>query len=60
MSTETPQPSSPDDLSNEVAGELDRAEVADDEARLSALEAVHARLENELEGDVDQAGPSRH
>ena len=59
MSAETPR-SSPEDLAADVESELAQAEVADDEVRLAALESVHTRLENELEGDVDQAGPSRH
>lgn len=60
MSTETPQPLFHDNTADEVAGDLAQAEVADDEARLAALEAVHDRLENELEGNVDQTSPTRH
>ena len=58
---ETTRPSSsPDELTRDIESELERAEVADDGSRLAALESVHERLENELEGDVDQAGTPRH
>lgn len=53
------RPGSPEKLTEEVEAELARAEVADDEARLTTLEEVHRRLENELEGDPDQAGAPR-
>ena len=52
--------SSPEELAAEVESELARAEIADDETRLQTLESVHARLENELEGDVDQTSAPRH
>ena len=52
--------SSPDELTRDIESDLERAEVADDESRLAALESVHERLESELEGDVDQAGTPRH
>lgn len=51
---------SPEELAEQVDRDLARAEVADDETRLATLEDVHARLEGELEGDLDQAGSTRH
>ena len=53
-------PASAEELTEQVEAELARAEVADDQTRLETLESVHARLENELEGDPDQAGAPRH
>ena len=54
------QTKSPEELREQVDGDLARAEVSDDEARLATLEDVHAQLEGELEGDLDQAGSTRH
>jgi hypothetical protein len=39
---------------------VQRAETADDEARLEALEELYRVLEEELERDVDETSQTRH
>jgi hypothetical protein len=44
----------------QVEEDLARASIADDEVRLAALENLYGTLERDLEGDLDQAGATRH
>ena len=49
------EPDAPDEI-EAAAHELERAESQDDETRLAALEAVHARLSDELDKPAEQPG----
>jgi hypothetical protein len=43
------QPTEPPDVLVAASEELERAEASDDEARLAALDSIHARLSGELD-----------
>jgi hypothetical protein len=55
--TEKPADSFPTDAAGDA---VDRAEAADDEARLEVLEELYRVLEEELERDVDETSSTRH
>ncbi len=52
-------PMEPKEMIEQVRRDLQAADVQGDEVRLKTLDDLYASLEQELERDLDQAGPAR-